>query len=89
MNNVIYAAIYFCVTLGAFLLGKYVFPKATQYGTNILENLENNSIAEAGQPALVSKAKTNMIREGRKAYRKNPKTEDGPDSIQPSLFDIF
>ena len=40
MNNVIYAAIYFCVTLGAFLLGKYVFPKATQYGTNILENLE-------------------------------------------------
>lgn len=26
MNEVIYAAVYFAVTLGAFLLGKYVFP---------------------------------------------------------------
>ena len=26
MNEVIYAAVYFTVTLGAFLLGKYVFP---------------------------------------------------------------
>lgn len=56
---------------------------------DILENLENNSIAEAGQPALVSRTKTNMIREGRKTYRKNPKPEGSPDNIQPSLFDLL
>lgn len=39
MNNVIYAAIYFGVTLGAFLLGKYVFPKVPQTVTEKLASL--------------------------------------------------
>lgn len=39
MNNVIYAAIYFGVTLGAFLLGKYVFPKVPQTVTDKLASL--------------------------------------------------
>ena len=50
---------------------------------DILENLENNSIAEAGQPSLVTKSRY-MIRDPRQKYRKD-KTDDGP--IQPSLFD--
>ena len=40
MNNVIYAAVYFGVTLAAFMLGKYVFPKAKPQIKSILENLE-------------------------------------------------
>lgn len=39
MNNVIYAAIYFGVTLAAFLLGKYVFPKVPQTVTEKLASL--------------------------------------------------
>ena len=55
---------------------------------DILENLENNSIAEAGQPALISDSKAFIIREPRKTYRKKEK-ENAPDEpIQPSLFDL-
>lgn len=39
MNEVIYAAVYFAVTLGAFLLGKYVFPNIPQTVTNKLAEL--------------------------------------------------
>lgn len=39
MNEVIYAAIYFGITLGAFLLGKYVFPKVPQDVKNKLGTL--------------------------------------------------
>ena len=47
------------------------------------ENLENNSIAEAGQPSLVTKSRY-MIREQRQKYKKE-KPES--DHIQPTLFD--
>ncbi|MBQ9338159.1 MAG: DNA mismatch repair protein MutS [Lentisphaeria bacterium] len=54
---------------------------------DILENLENNSIAEAGQPALVTGGRKNAIRENRRPYRK--KDQDPPDlPLQPSLFDL-
>lgn len=39
MNEVIYAAVYFAVTLGAFLLGKYVFPNIPKTVTNKLAEL--------------------------------------------------
>lgn len=39
MNNIIYAAVYFGVTLAAFMLGKYVFPKVPQNVTNKLASL--------------------------------------------------
>lgn len=39
MNEVIYAAVYFTVTLGAFLLGKYVFPNIPKTVTNKLAEL--------------------------------------------------
>lgn len=39
MNNVIFAAIYFGVTLGAFVLGKYVFPNIPQDVTSKLASL--------------------------------------------------
>lgn len=39
MNNVIYAAVYFGVTLAAFLLGKYVFAKVPQTVTDKLAAL--------------------------------------------------
>lgn len=39
MNEVIYAAVYFAVTLGAFSLGKYVFPNIPQTVTNKLAEL--------------------------------------------------
>lgn len=39
MDNVIYAAVYFGVTLGAFLLGKYVFPNIPQTVTDKLASL--------------------------------------------------
>lgn len=39
MNNIIYAAVYFGVTLAAFLLGKYVFPKVPQNVTDKLASL--------------------------------------------------
>lgn len=39
MDNVIYAAVYFGVTLGAFLLGKYVFPNIPKTVTDKLASL--------------------------------------------------
>ena len=39
MNEVIYAAVYFAVTLGAFLLGKYVFPNIPKTVTDKLGEL--------------------------------------------------
>ena len=39
MNEVIYAAVYFTVTLGAFLLGKYVFPNIPKTVTDKLGEL--------------------------------------------------
>ena len=39
MNEVIYAAVYFAVTLGAFLLGKYVFPNIPKIVTDKLGEL--------------------------------------------------
>lgn len=39
MDHVIYAAVYFGVTLGAFLLGKYVFPNIPQSVTDKLGEL--------------------------------------------------
>ena len=39
MDNVIYAAVYFAVTLGAFLLGKYVFPNIPKTVTDKLGEL--------------------------------------------------
>lgn len=39
MNEVIYAAVYFAVTLGAFLIGKYVCPNIPQTVTNKLAEL--------------------------------------------------
>lgn len=39
MNEVIYAAVYFTVTLGAFLLGKYVFPNIPKTVTDKLSEL--------------------------------------------------
>lgn len=39
MNEVIYAAVYFAVTLGAFLLGKYVFPNIQKTVTDKLGEL--------------------------------------------------
>lgn len=39
MDNVIYAAVYFGVTLGAFLLGKYVFPNIPKTVTDKLMSL--------------------------------------------------
>lgn len=39
MDNVIYAAVYFGVTLGAFLLGKYVFPNIPKTVTDKLTSL--------------------------------------------------
>ena len=39
MNNVIYAAVYFAVTLAAFLLGKYVFPNIPKEVTDKLASL--------------------------------------------------
>lgn len=39
MDNVIYAAVYFGVTLGAFLLGKYVFPNIPKTVTDKLGEL--------------------------------------------------
>lgn len=53
---------------------------------DILENLENNAIAEAGQPSLVTKSNS-LVREPRKGYRKNPPPPDGDKPLQPSLFD--
>lgn len=44
MNNVIYAVVYFGVTLGAFLLGKYVFPRAKPQLTNFLQDLEKMDV---------------------------------------------
>lgn len=41
MNNVIFAAVYFGVTLAAFLLGKYVFPKVPQTVTDKLVMLSD------------------------------------------------
>lgn len=41
MNNVIFAAVYFSVTLAAFLLGKYVFPKVPQTVTDKLVMLSD------------------------------------------------
>lgn len=41
MNNVIFAAVYFAVTLAAFLLGKYVFPKVPQTVTDKLVMLSD------------------------------------------------
>lgn len=39
MNEVIYAAVYFAVTLGAFMLGKYIFPNIPQTVTDKLAEL--------------------------------------------------
>ena len=39
MNDVIYAALYFGITLGAFLLGKFVFPEVPQTVTDKLTEL--------------------------------------------------
>lgn len=44
MNNVIYAAVYFGVTLAAFLLGKYVFPKVTPNFTGLWKDLEKMDV---------------------------------------------
>ena len=41
MDNVIYAAVYFGVTLGAFLLGKYVFPNIPKTVTDKLASLSS------------------------------------------------
>ena len=49
MDNVIYAAVYFAVTLGAFLIGKYVCPNipvAPLVGAWI-EISQNNYVVEA------------------------------------------
>jgi len=54
---------------------------------DLLENLENNSIAEAGQPALVSRGKAYEIHESRRSYRKS-KEPDSDLPLQPSLFDL-
>ena len=59
---------------------------------DILDNLENNSIAEAGQPAVVTRRNTRtVVRESRQTYRKQAaKTaeEESTDlPLQPSLFD--
>ena len=53
---------------------------------DILENLENNAIAEAGQPSLVTKSDP-LVREPRKSYRKNTPPPDDGKPLQPSLFD--
>lgn len=53
---------------------------------DILENLENNAIAEAGQPSLVTKSDP-LVRESRKSYRKNTPPPDDGKPLQPSLFD--
>jgi len=54
----------------------------------ILENLEDNSIAEAGQPALTASSRRYVIHESRRSGRKKP-PEDGSDRpLQPSLFDL-
>ena len=58
-------------------------PEVISRAQDILENLENNSIAEAGQPSLVTKSRY-MIREQRQKYKKE-KPES--DHIQPTLFD--
>lgn len=39
MDNVIYAAVYFAVTLGAFLIGKYVCPNIPKTVTDKLGEL--------------------------------------------------
>lgn len=53
----------------------------------ILENLENNAVAEAGQPALaVHKTKEKQARYRQAKSQKNSPEDD--DFLQPSLFDM-
>ena len=52
----------------------------------ILENLEDNSIAEAGQPALLTGSKACIVHESRRSYRKK-NSDDDTLPLQPSLFD--
>ncbi len=60
-------------------------PEVITRAQDILENLENNSIAEAGQPSLVTKSRY-LVKEPRQKYKKE-KAEPESSRIQPSLFD--
>ena len=44
MSNVIFAAAYLGLTLGAFLAGKYIFPKSKPYFKDFMENLEKMDV---------------------------------------------
>lgn len=64
---------------------------------DILENLENNAIAEAGQPSLVTankRSKYYPVRENKQKYKAEkqgkavPPPEPEQTDIQPSLFDF-
>ena len=62
-------------------------PEVISRAKDILENLENNSIAEAGQPALVS-SRACVIHENRKSSRKKGSDDNNALPLQPSLFDL-
>lgn len=49
MDNVIYAAVYFAVTLGAFLIGKYVCPNIPKTVTDKLGELSEWAAKRPGK----------------------------------------
>ena len=56
--------------------------EVVERANEILDNLECNAIAEAGQPALSVK----RARESSKRYKAQGQAPEGP--LQPSLFDL-
>lgn len=55
MDNVIYAAVYFAVTLGAFLIGKYVCPNIPKSVADKLGELSEWAAAIGGMGKRVQK----------------------------------